>query len=86
MRVAKVSQEEKIALFCSEAANTLRCESVFTPGVFSTKTQDFTPMFLKFVVEVHLFLKGSRKPKFQAFSSSNFYGRDTQSFAIFFYQ
>ena len=35
---------------------TLRCESVFTPRAFSTKTQDFTPMFLKPVVEVQVFL------------------------------
>ena len=40
--------------------HTLVLESVDTPRVFSTKTQDFTPMFLKSVVEVHLFLKGSK--------------------------
>ena len=40
--------------------NTLGCESVFTPWVFSTKTQDFSPMFLKSANEVHHFLKGSK--------------------------
>ena len=40
--------------------STLVLESVDTPRVFSTKTQDFTPKFLKPVVEVHLFLKGSK--------------------------
>ena len=40
--------------------HTLVLESVDTPWVFSTKTQNFTPMFLKSVVEVHLFLKGSK--------------------------
>ena len=39
---------------------TLGCESVFTPRFFSTKTQDFTPMFLKSIVEVQFFLKGSK--------------------------
>ena len=39
---------------------TLVLESVDTPRVFSTKTQDFTPKFLKPVVEVHLFLDGSK--------------------------
>ena len=46
---------------------TLRCKNVFTSKVFSTKTQDFTPTFLKPVVEVHLFLKGSK------------YGKDSNS-------
>ena len=39
---------------------TLVLESVDTPRVFRNKIQDFTPKFLKPVVEVHLFLKGSK--------------------------
>ena len=36
--------------------DTLTNGNNHTPRVFSTKTQDFTPMFLKPVVEVQLFL------------------------------
>ena len=43
-----------------------------TPRVFSTKTQHFTPMFLKSVVEVHLFLKGSELSKDKNSESPNF--------------
>ena len=40
--------------------------------VFSTKTQDFTPMFLKPVVEVQLFLKGSESSKDKNLESPSF--------------
>ena len=43
-----------------------------TPRVFSTKTQDFTPMFLKPVVEVQLFLKGSESSKDKNSESPSF--------------
>ena len=42
---------------------TLANRNNHTPRVFSTKTQDFIPMFLKPVVEVQLFLKGSESSK-----------------------
>ena len=41
-----------------------------TPRVFSTKTQDFTPMFLK--PEVQLFLKGSESSKDKNLESPSF--------------
>ena len=43
-----------------------------TPRGFSTKTQDFTPMFLKPVVEVQLFLKGGESSKDQNSESPSF--------------
>ena len=43
-----------------------------TPRVFSTKTQDFTSMFLKPVVEVQLFLKGSELSKDKNSESPSF--------------
>ena len=43
-----------------------------TPRVFSTKTQDFTPMFLKPVVEVQLFLLGSELSKDKNSESPSF--------------
>ena len=51
---------------------TLSCVYFDTPRVFSTKTQHFTPMFLKSVVEVHLFLKGSELSKDKNSESPNF--------------
>ena len=45
------------------SVHTLGCVYLDTPRGFSTKTQHFTPMFLKSVVEVHLFLKGSELSK-----------------------
>ena len=43
-----------------------------TPRVFSTKTQHFTPMFLKPVVEVQLFLLGSELSKDKNSESPSF--------------
>ena len=51
---------------------TLSCVYLDTPRVFSTKTQHFTPMFLKSVVEVHLFLKSSELIKDRNSESPNF--------------
>ena len=51
---------------------TLSCVYLDTPRVFSTKTQHFTPMFLKSVVEVHLFLKGSELSKDKNSESPSF--------------
>ena len=52
--------------------STLSCVYLDTPRVFSTKTQHFTPMFLKSVVEVHLFLKGSELSKDKNSENPNF--------------
>ena len=52
--------------------STLSCVYLDTPRVFSTKTQHFTPMFLKSVVEVHLFLKGSELSKDKNSESPSF--------------
>ena len=42
----------------------LRTEiTIHPPRVFSTKSQDFTSMFLKPVIEAQLFLKGSESSK-----------------------
>ena len=51
---------------------TLSCVYLDTHSVFSTKTQHFTPKFLKSVVEVHLFLKGSELSKYKNTESPNF--------------
>ena len=51
---------------------TLNCVYLDTPRVFSTKTQHFTPMFLKSVVEVYLFLKGSELSKDKNSGSPSF--------------
>ena len=51
---------------------TLSCVYLDTPKVFSTKTQHFTPMFLKSVVEVHLFLKGTELSKDKNSESPSF--------------
>ena len=55
-----------------ERIHTLSCVYLDTPKVFSTKTQHFTPMFLKSVVEVHLFLKGSELSKDKNSESPSF--------------
>ena len=57
--VKRYHQIERFGRDLDQTFTTLGCESVFIPRVFSTKTQDFTPMFLKSVVEVHLFLLGN---------------------------
>ena len=51
---------------------TLRNGNNHTPRVFSTKTQDFIPMFLKTVVEVQLFLKGSESSRDEKSESPSF--------------
>ena len=51
---------------------TLTNRNNHTPRVFSTKTRDFTPMFLKPVVEVQLFLKGSESSKDKNSESPSF--------------
>ena len=53
-------ERELPMLFAAGFHTTLGCVYLDTPRVFSTKTQHFSPMFLKSVVEVHLFLKGSK--------------------------
>ena len=63
-----------------------------TPRVFSTKTQDFTPMFLKPVVEVQLFLlgselskdKNSESPSFKHFRPETSVGELLKVLQIFF--
>ena len=52
--------------------HTLTNVNNHTPRVFSTKTQIFTPMFLKPVVEVQLFLKGSESSKDKNLESPSF--------------
>ena len=52
--------------------DTLGCVYLDTPRVFSTKTQHFTPMFLKPGVEVHFFLKGSRLSRDKNSKTPNF--------------
>ena len=51
---------------------TLSCVYLDTPRVFSTKTQHFTPMFLKPGVEVHFFLKGSESSRDKNSETPNF--------------
>ena len=51
---------------------TLRSIILATLRVFSTKTQNFTPMFLKLVVEVHFFLKGSKLSRDKNLDTQNF--------------
>ena len=63
-----------------------------TPRVFSTKAQDFTPMFLKPVVEVQLFLlgselskdKNSESPSFKHFRPETSVGELLKVLQIFF--
>ena len=52
--------------------NTLGCMYLATLGVFSTKTQHFTPIFLKPGVEVHFFLKGSESSRNKNSETTNF--------------
>ena len=52
--------------------HTLGCRYLATLGVFSTKTQYFTPMFLKPGVEVHFFLKGSESSRDKNSETPNF--------------
>ena len=52
--------------------STLTNGNNHTPRVFITKTQNFTPMFLKPVVEVQLFLKGSELSKDKDLESPSF--------------
>ena len=53
---------------------TLTLRSIFLANlrVFSTKTQYFTPMFLKPGVEVQIFLKGSKLSKDKNSETPNF--------------
>ena len=58
--------------FRVETKHTLSNGNNHTPRVFSTKSQDFTPMVLKPVVEVQLFLKGSESSKDKNLESPSF--------------
>ena len=60
--------------FCDEVLllDALGCRYLATLGVFSTKTQHFTPMFLKPGVEVHSFLKGSKLSRDKNLETPNF--------------
>ena len=53
-------------------SNTLRSIILATLRVFSTKTQYFTPMFLKPGVEVQFFLKGSKLSRDKNSETPNF--------------
>ena len=72
--------------------STLTNGNNHTPRVFSTKTQDFTPMFLKPVVEVQLFLlgselskdKNSESPSFKHFRPETSVGELLKVLQIFF--
>ena len=56
----------------NELVPTLGCRYLATLRVFSTKTQHFTPMFLKPGVEVHFFLKGSKLSRDKNSETPNF--------------
>ena len=62
----------KVWKFSNHPTPTLTNGNNHTPRVFSTKTQDFTPMFLKPVVEVQLFLLGSELSKDKNSESPSF--------------